>query len=306
MVTPVGSFVQPLASAGLLQPLDPNLLPNLAGLLPRFQAPEWAALDGRTYGVPLSWHTYPMVYNAGALPEPPAAWTDLDDPRFKGKIVMTDDVIGHFLTWNRALGAADPARVTHDELEATVDLLISIKRNLVLSYLGDLNIVAETLASTGGWVTTSGQEIIPSLEGAGDADLRLAHPAPGDFSICDSLCIPNDAPNPELAHAFIDHMISAGAQAALAGALYRGTVTEAAIAEMPEHARALYTYEDLDAVFGVSPLAGFPPLEVEAGETASYVDWVLAWDRIRFTPMEALNPPTPTPTPGPSPTPDSP
>jgi hypothetical protein len=98
-------------------------------------------------------------------------------------------------------------------------------------------------------------------------------------------------------------MISGGAQASLASALYRGTVTETAIANLSEHARALYQYDDLDAVFGVSPLAGFPPLETEAGEIASYVDWVVAWDRIRFAPLEALNPPTPTPTPRPSSTP---
>jgi spermidine/putrescine-binding protein len=264
-------------------------------LFGRFQSPDWCTVDGQTYAVPLIWHTYPMVYNAGALPDPPSAWTDLTDPRFKGKIVMLDDVIGHFLTWNRALGAADPARVSYEKLDETVDTLLSIKRDQAMSYVGNLNDLAEDLASEGGWVTTTGQEIVPSLNEADGANLRLARPSPGDFSVCDCLCLPAEAPNLELAYDFIDHMISVDAQVALAGALYRGTVTEAAVPQLPDHARDLYRYNDLDSVFVASPLTGFPPLESEDGEIATYLDWVLAWDRIRVAPLQALSTPTPTP-----------
>src|SRR5215217_5944455 len=108
IVTPSDGFVHALANARLIQPIDPARLANAAGLFARFESPDWCIVDGQTYGVPLLWHTYPMVYNAGALPDPPAAWTDLTDPRFKGKIVMPDDAVRHFITWNRALGAADP------------------------------------------------------------------------------------------------------------------------------------------------------------------------------------------------------
>jgi hypothetical protein len=106
-----------------------------------------------------------------------------------------------------------------------------------------------------------------------------------------------DAPNLDAAYAFLDHMISAQTQKTLAERLFRGTVSAVAVPVLSPEVRDLYNYEDLDAVFTVSPLVGFPPLEADAGEIATYVDWVVAWDRVRFTPMNALVTPTPTPPP---------
>lgn len=299
-VTPSNGLVQPLARAGLIQPLDMERLPNAAALLPAFQSPGWAMVDGQQYGLPLSWRTNPLVYNAESLATPPGLWTDLASERFRGKVVMIDDVIGHFTIWNRALGAADPARVTKTQLSDTAKLLTTIKRARALAYVGNFNDVATRLATGGGWASTTGQEIVPWLPQAGDANLQLARPGPGDFSVCDCLCIPTRAPNPELAYAYLDAMIAADAQAALANALYRATVSSAAIQLLSSDARGLFGYDDLDRVFAISPLFGFPPLE-EEDELATYVDWVVAWDRIRFTPLQALNPPTPTPEPTVSP-----
>lgn len=306
VVTPSNGLVQPLAQAGLIQPLDLARLPNAAALLPRFQSPDWVTHDGQVYGVPLSWHTYPMVYNADLLPTPPESWLDLADGRFKGRIVMNDDVIAHVTTWNRALGAADPARVSKSQLNETVSLLISIKRDHARSYVGSLNEIAARLTTGGSWLSSTGQEIVPRLPEAAGANLRLARPRPGDFSVCDCLCIPAQAPQLDLAYAYLDHMISAEAQTALANAQYRGVVASPAIDLLATEVRELYAYDDLDAVFETSPLVGFPPLEADAGDTATYVDWVLAWDRIRFAPLQALNPPKPTPTPESSPAADSP
>lgn len=292
VVTPTNGVVQALARAELIQPIDLGRLRNAGKLFPRFQNPEWAMLDGQTYAVPLSWHTYPMVYNADHLSAPPARWTDLTDPRFRGKVVMNDDVIAHFLVWNRALGAVDPARVTVAELNETETLLKTIKRTQVLAYVGPADQVASALASGGGWVTTSGSEIVPKLKPARGANLRLAWPDPGDISVCHALCLAAGAPNLDLAYALLDHLISAEAQVALARKLRRGTVSQEAADMLDGDARDLFQYEDLDALFARSPLAGFPPLETDTGPIANYVDWVLAWDRIRFTPLEALKSPT--------------
>jgi spermidine/putrescine-binding protein len=301
VVTPGNGLVQPLARAGLIQPLDLARIPNAAALFPPFQSPDWASVDGQVYGLPLSWRTNPMIYNADALPAPPELWTDLADVRFKGKVVMMDDAVGHFTVWNRAMGAADPARVTKTQLSDTAKLLTTIKRDLGLAYVGSFNDVATRLATGGGWATTIGQEIIPWLPEAKSANLRLARPTPGDFSICDCLCIPAQAPNIGLAYAYLDHMLSGEAQAALANKLYRASVSSSALDLLRSEVRGLFQYEALDEAFAVSPLVGFPPLEAEDSGTATYVDWVLAWDRIRFTPLQAFDPPTPTPEVSPSP-----
>lgn len=307
-VTSNNGLVQPLARAGLIQPIDLDRLTNAGSLFPQFQSPEWAVVDGQTYALPLVWHTCPMIYNADALATPPERWTDLTNGTYKGKIVMSDDVIAHFMTWNRALGAIDPARVSKTELNETARLLGSIKRYHALAYVGSVNEMAGRLATGGGWLTTTGRESAPFLAEAKGAKLLLARPSPGDFSLCHALCLPVESPNLDLTYAYLDHMISPDAQAALANEQYLGAVSTAAPALLSEQARQSFGYDDLDAAFALSPLAGFPPVEADAGDTATYVDWVLAWDRIRFTPMEALRPPTPAPEASPAATasPDSP
>ncbi|MER3437209.1 MAG: hypothetical protein C4346_06250 [Chloroflexota bacterium] len=117
--------------------------------------------------------------------------------------------------------------------------------------------------------------------------MRITHPAPGDYSFCDNLCIPAEAPHVDLAHALINHFLAPESQAALMSRLLRGTVSRAAVPLLSETARGLYDYEDLDAVFAVSPLRGFPPLTDEGNGIATYVDWVKAWERVRFTAMTA-------------------
>ena len=300
LVTPSDGVVQGLARVGLIQPLDLSRLSNIGNLLPRFQSPEWSMLDGLVYALPISWRTSPMIYNPTVIASPPSNWTDLSDPSFTGHIVMTDDVLSHFIVWNRALGATDPTRVTKSELEQTVQELQAVKRDRVALFVNNMTDLANELASGRSWVSTAGQENVLSFDVSRDANLQLARPAPGDFSVCDSLCIAAGAPNLDAAYAFLDHLISDEAQMALAERLYRGTVSSTAIAVLEPAVQSLYSYDNLDAVFAFSPLVGFPPLEADAGEIAAYVDWVVAWDRVRFTSMKALLTPTPKPTSSPT------
>jgi putative spermidine/putrescine transport system substrate-binding protein len=284
VVTPHNGIVRPLAEAELIQPLDEALLPNAEGLFPRFHWPDWVmgADDGRLYGAPFLWGTSPMVYAAAHVKTPPAEWLDIQGTRYRGKIVMTDDGLGHFLIWNAAMGHDDPTRVTVAQLFATTDLLISIKRDRAAGYVGAMNDVARLLADGTAWVSTIGWESTPDLPGAKGADLRVTHPRPGDYSFCDNLCLAAAAPHPDLAHAFVDYMLAPATQAKLINTLERGTVNARAVALLEPTARALYTYDDLDAVFALSPLRGFPPLHDAGDGIATYVDWVMAWERVRF------------------------
>ncbi|MEA2582228.1 MAG: spermidine/putrescine transport system substrate-binding protein [Thermomicrobiales bacterium] len=288
VVTPHNGIVKPLAEAGLIEPLDPDLLPNGEGLFPRFRWPSWVTAERDVYGAPFLWGTSPMVYAAGHVAKAPTAWLDIQSAKFKGRIVMTEDGLGHFLIWNAVMGHDDPTRVTISDLNATTDLLISIKRDRASAYVGSMNDVARLLADGTAWVSTIGWESAPHLPGAKGADLRITHPRPGDYSFCDNLSLAKNSPNPDLAHAFIDHMLAPETQARLMNKLMRGTVTTKAVDLLDPKVRALYSYDDLDAVFALSPLRGFPPLQDAGDGIATYVDWVKSWERVRFT---ALRPP---------------
>jgi spermidine/putrescine transport system substrate-binding protein len=287
LITPSDGVVQALARAGLIQPIDLARLANYGNLFPRFQSPAWSMLDGAVYALPISWRTSPLIFNSAALSTPPAAWTDLAGEAFDGRVAMTDDVLSNLIVWNRALGASDPVRVTRAFLDDSIAELSNIKRNRAVAFVNSPVELAAELASGRSWASTAGQENVPAIAPPGTALLQLAHPAPGDFSVCDSLCLAAGSQNVETAYAFLDHMISNDAQAALARRLYRGTVSATTVEILDLTVRSLYEYEELDAVFATSPLAGFPPLEADAGEIATYVDWVVAWDRVRFAPLKS-------------------
>lgn len=289
IVTPHNGVVIELARAGLLQPVLPELIPNVDRVFPRFQWPDWVRDGGKQWGVPFVWGTSPMVYNADHVTDPPRTWGIVRSKSVRGRVAMTEDGLGHLLLWNTVAGYADPTRVTVAQLNATTETLIAIKRDQAVAFVPSMADLAEVLASGRAWVSTIGWESAPFLPQAKRGHLRITHPAPGDYSFCDNLCIPAQAPNAELAHALINHYLAPESQAILMNRLYRGAVSSAAVPLLSELARDLYTYDDLDAVFAVSPLRGFPPLTDEGNGIATYVDWVKAWERVRFTVMSATD-----------------
>ena len=300
IVTPGNGVVQGLAELGLIQPIDWSRLKNAGNLFSRFQAPEWATFNGQVFAAPVSWRTSPIVYNADTIGELPANWVELRDPAFTGRVVMTDDVLSHFTVWNRALGAENPVVVTKQTLNETVEAVLDIKRNQAVAFVTNMNDLAGQLVNGPAAISSVGMENATAQNAASGANLRLARPAPGDFSICEALCIVAESPRIDAAYAFIDEMLSTESQQWMANVFVRGTVATAAVPELNASIRHLYNYDDLDQVFSLSPLVGFPPLSTELGDTATYLDWVIAWDRVRYTGMEALSTPTPSPEPSPA------
>lgn len=285
LVMPTLGLVRSLAEAELTVPLDEGLVPNLTGLLPQFSQLDLTFNGDARVGVALVWNSLALAYAPDGLDEPPETWLDLISPRFAGQIVMADDVLGHFWIWNRALGAIDPTRVTRAQLSQTASLLMDIKVNLASEF--DLTVFGamRRVAAGAGELSTVGWQSASLVPAADQRPLAAWHPDPGDASFCDCLAVVRDAPQWDLAHAFINDMISAETQAQLVSRLRWGTVTAAAIDQLDPAVRDLYDYADLDRVFTVSPLYGYPPFTDDGNDTATYLDWVAAWDSIRTAPI---------------------
>ncbi|MGH2532189.1 MAG: ABC transporter substrate-binding protein [Thermomicrobiales bacterium] len=287
LVTPQNGVVRPLAEAGLIQPIDVGRLTRIASLLPAFQQPDWAMVDDQVYAVPYLWGAAPMVYNADLLARPPARWLDLQSDDYRGLVAMHDDGLGHLRIWNRVLGAEDPVRVTTSRLADTTELLISIKARQVMAFSPDMGAIAGILARGEASIATVGWPAVPTMEIAQDADLRLAYPQPGAFSFCDSFCLATGAPNVDAAYALIDHMLSPEAQGTVSAAVVRGVVNRDAVPLLDPALRGLHPYDNLDPFFELNPLLGFPPVHDDDSGIASYVDWVNAWERVRYARMDA-------------------
>jgi spermidine/putrescine transport system substrate-binding protein len=281
VVAPHHGLTAALHAAGLIQPLDLNQIPRLAEIDPHFSLPETTEIDGTRYAAPLLFGTCPAIYNADLLPEPPANWADLDSDAYTGKVAMLDDSFSHFNLWGRAVGAAKAPVLSADEMDATATILTNLKQDRVSHFTPFPHDLVAQLANGKAVISTTGWEGLTLLPERGAANLKIARMAPGDFSFVQTLAIPSAAPMRDAAHQFIDFMLSPEEQAALANRTTRGIVHPAAVGLIAEPVRSLTDYANLDAAFAQSPILPFPPLAESPDGTASYLDWVLSWERIR-------------------------
>ncbi len=281
LVTPYHGYVKNLFEAGLLQEIDYSRLPNTADYIPLFLKPGWNTFDGKTYSAPFVWGTGPMIYNTEFIPDAPKEWMDVMLPEYTGKVVMTDDALGHYLIWNQVTGAKDPTQVTQEELDKTTQLLIEIKTKQARAFSPNMGDMADIMARGEAWLSTIGWEAIPAFPVAAGASLKYTHPAPGDFTFVDSYCLVKDAPNPDTAYAFMNHMLSPEAQAIAMDDMDSATVNLEAIPLLNEATRALFPYDNLDEIFKVAPVWGFPPLEDQGDGIVTYNGWLEAWEQVR-------------------------
>ena len=72
------SSPQALGEQGLLEPIDPELIPNMANLYP--EAAELAYDPGNEISVPYSWGTTGLCYREDLTGYDPTSWTDLLEP----------------------------------------------------------------------------------------------------------------------------------------------------------------------------------------------------------------------------------
>jgi len=279
IVAPTIGLVNPLGIAGLLSPLDPALLPNASGLFPQFQNRPETLVDDEPFGIPLLWGSFSLAYAADRA-NPPAEWITLRDDTYNGQLVMPDDGLSHFWIWNWALGAEDPTRVSKETLENTADVLIELKQRRAASFGGSAYDAMMKVANGTGQFSTIGWQSAPLLTNPDQQALAVSQPAPGCASFCDCIAMVANSHDPDLAQQFIDYMISPVAQRDLVDRTRWATVSQGAPGMIDPAIATLYPYEDIDAWMIGAPIRSYPPVSSD-GDTATYLDWITQWDRVR-------------------------
>ncbi len=193
---------------------------------------------------------------------------------------MPDDGLGHFWIWNWALGAEDPTRVSKDWLENTANVLIELKQRRAASFGGSAYDAMIKVANGTGQFSTIGWQSAPLLTNPAQQALAASQPSPGGASFCDCIAMVANSHDPELALQFIDYMISPVAQRDLVDRTRWATVAQGAPAMIDPTIAALYPYDDIDGWLTGAPIRSYPPVSAD-GDTATYLDWIIQWDRVR-------------------------
>ncbi len=200
LVIPSDYTVTIMIKQGMLEPLDLSQIPNFANLDKQFTNRDYD--PGNKYSIPYQWGTTALVYDPAKVPFAPKSWTDLWDPRFKGRLVMLDDereVPGMAL---QVLGydknSTDPA-----QLDQAKQKLIALKPNILLFNSDD----PETSILTG--ETWAGLVYNGNASLAHKENPAIAYicPTEGCGLWFDNLAVPAGAPHADAALAFLNFML---------------------------------------------------------------------------------------------------
>lgn len=237
VLQPNTTFVQQLASEELIDPLDESKIPNLAKAAPDFVANDNLHFDGKLYAAPVVWGTTPMFFKTSAG-ETPTDWSVLWDPKYKGRVSIRDNAENAITIAALYLGQ-DPY---NPDLEAVEEALMELRPQIINFWTSEDDITRSAstdLVDVGyAWDST-----IASIAREG-FDYELVVPDDGVIGWLDGWAMAHDSPNPDLAHAWIDFMISTefqtewlndptGSSPASANQEVKANLTDEALSRLP-------------------------------------------------------------------------
>ncbi len=222
IVVPSDFIVAIMAGEELIQPLDHDLIPNLANLTPRFNETNYD--PGNVFSVPYQWGTIGIGYSTEAFPDGIESWEDLWT--HDGSVAWIEEPRSMLGVGLLMLGY-DPNSTDEAELEEAAEYLTENGDNVV------------AVAADDGQALLERGDVSAAIEYNGDIyqvmfdceceDFAYVVPAEGAVVWTDAMVIPSDAPNPELAHAFIDYILDPQVGADLSNFTAYGSPNQTAI-----------------------------------------------------------------------------
>jgi len=201
IVIPSTYYVSKMGREGMLLPIDRARLPNFANLDPTVLDKPYD--PGNKFSIPYMWGSTGIAVNADVIdPATVTGWKDFWDPKYKGKLLIHDDVREFFHMALKIKGyssnTTDPSQIkeAYEMLQALVpNVLLFNSDSPRLPYLaGEVNI--GMIWNGEAW---SAQKENPKI--------RYIFPSEGANLWVDNFVIPKSARSVENAHAFINYML---------------------------------------------------------------------------------------------------
>jgi spermidine/putrescine transport system substrate-binding protein len=209
IIVPTGTYIPQMNRQELLEPLDLSKIPNFANISEFLQDPVYD--PGNVYSVPYQWGTIGVGYNIEAVGEEITSWEQVWN--YGGNVAWLEDLRPMLGLGLRLLGY-DANSTNPDEIAEAAFYLVdrgSNVRSIAVDdgqeklLLGEADIVIEYSGDI--------YQIIAACE-SGESEncagkYAFSIPQEGGVLWVDNLAIAKDAPNPELAHVFIDYILDA-------------------------------------------------------------------------------------------------
>ncbi len=197
LIFPSSYMVKVMHKQGMIQPINKNLVPNLAHVDPEYLR---IAMDAEMeHSVPYMLTNTGIAVLKSKVPDFKASWSLFDRTDLKGRMTMLNDMRETIGAALKSLGFSLNT-VDQRELEAARDVVIRWKKNLAKFE----NEQYKTGLASGEFLAVHGYsgDIFQVQEE--NEDIEFAIPEEGTSISCDDMVIPKDARNAELAHKFIN------------------------------------------------------------------------------------------------------
>lgn len=201
VVVPSTYFVSKMGKEGMLRKLDHTLLPNAKGLDPAMLNKQYD--PNNTYSIPYLWGSTGIAVNSELIPaQEITSWKDLWNPKFKGQLLLQDDLREVFHTALKIKGYSSNS-TEPKEIEEAYNLLTELMPNVLL-----FNSDSPKLPFLAGEVSIgmiwNGEAWMAREE---NPNIQYIYPKEGANFWVDSFVIPQSARNIKAAHAFINFML---------------------------------------------------------------------------------------------------
>ncbi|WP_296989068.1 polyamine ABC transporter substrate-binding protein [Thalassospira sp. UBA1131] len=242
IVVPTLADAERLIKAKLFQPIDKSKLSNYGNLDPVILEQQAKYDPDNTFAVPYLWGTNGFGYNVAKVKEvlgddaPLDSWAMVFEPEYAEKLskcglTMLDDPaeitpLVNFYTGNSPDGAPDASHI-----ESAIAKLEEVRPYITYfhssQYINDL--ANGNVCISVGWSGDVGQAAYRAEEAGNGNEIKYVIPKEGTLIWFDTMMIPEDAPNPDLAHKFIDYVLRADVEAEIANYVAYATPNLAAM-----------------------------------------------------------------------------
>ncbi len=211
-----------LIAGGDVAPVNTDLIENYGDVWSFLKDRDWNSVGGQMYGVPHGYGANLLMYNTDEVSPAPTSWSAVfdDAASYTGKVTSYDspiyiaDAALYLMNTQPDLGIKDPYALDADQLAAAVDLLKQ-QREHVGEYWSDY--LKETQAfKTGDSVVGTTWQVIANLAESEGAKIEAFLPDEGSTGWSDTWMVSSKTEHPNCAYAWMNHIISPEANAAVA------------------------------------------------------------------------------------------
>ncbi|SEG55536.1 spermidine/putrescine transport system substrate-binding protein [Nonomuraea solani] len=196
-----GQYAQALNAQGLLEPIHPELIPNLANLYP--EATQLSYDKGNKYSVPYTWGTTGICYRSDLVKAEPKSWNDLLKPPAWADKKITMMTTERWLALPALKSLGYSVNTDKDEEIAKAKELLESAKPHLLAF--DDTTFGDRLKSGEAVMVEAWDGWCPTTDPKGN--IKFVVPTEGSDLWVDTMVIMKSSKNKEAAHALINYIL---------------------------------------------------------------------------------------------------